>query len=449
MQSITTRQFVFAVVIVSIASVALAFQVAPSLDWQDARSAGFFALIGILAQATAYALPRNAIGSIAFIPFLSALTVAPSLPLVGGVALALICGEILQRHELLKATFNVFQYVLAIALAIVVYRLTGGLAMDANRPALVILPLTVAFAVFIISNTVAVAGVVAINQNRRVFQVWRQNTHGTLMYDFMALPAVFFFAYVYVRYGAPWAGTLAIPLVGLRQLYKTNWQLEAINEELLQLMVAAIEARDPYTSGHSQRVASYSRIVSHAVGLGTKATERVYTAALLHDVGKIYEEFAPILRKPSRLTDAEFAIMKTHSARGAALVGKVTQFRDVIPAIRSHHEAWDGHGYPDGLIGAAIPEWARIIAFADTIDAMTTDRPYRDALGEETVRDEVRRESGRQFDPHFCERLLRPEHWNKMAEEIVRFSTRDAAVSVSEIGPMARPSVPVQLSAQM
>ena len=431
----------------SIASVALAFQVSPSLDWHDARSAGFFALIGILAQATAYALPRNANGSIAFIPFLSALTVAPSLPLVGAVALALICGEILQRHEPLKATFNVFQYVLAIALAIVVYRLTGGLAMDANKPALVIVPLTAAFAVFIISNTFAVAGVVAVNQNRRVFQIWRQNTHGTLLYDFMALPAVFFFAYVYVRYGAPWAGTLAIPLVGLRQLYKTNWQLEAINEELLQLMVAAIEARDPYTSGHSQRVASYSRIVSHSVGLSSKATERVYTAALLHDVGKIHEEFAPILRKPSRLTDDEFAIMKTHSVRGATLVGKVTQFRDLIPAIRSHHEAWDGHGYPDGLIGAAIPEWARIIAFADTIDAMTTDRPYRDALGEKTVRDEVGRESGRQFDPHICERLLRPDIWEAMAREIAKNSSRPPSIALDQVGPSGRPSVPVRLVA--
>ena len=94
---------------------------------------------------------------------MSALAVAPSLPLVGGVALALICGEILQRPEPLKATFNVFQYVLAIALAIVVYRLTGGLAMDANRRAIVILQLTAAFAVFVISNNFAVAGVVAIN----------------------------------------------------------------------------------------------------------------------------------------------------------------------------------------------------------------------------------------------------------------------------------------------
>ena len=449
MQPITTRQFVIVIAIISIASIGLVWEVSPGFDWDDTTTAGFFALIGILAQATAYALPRNAVGSIAFIPFLSALAVAPSLPLVGGVALAVICGEILQRREPLKATFNVFQYVLAIALAITVYHLAGGVAMNAAEAPRAIVPLTASFAVFLLTNTAAVAGVVAVSQRRKVFQVWRQNTHGTLMYDFMALPAVFFFAYVYARYGAPWAGTLAIPLVGLRQLYKTNWQLEAINEELLQLMVAAIEARDPYTSGHSQRVASYSRIVSHAVGLSSKATERVYTAALLHDVGKIHEEFAPILRKPGRLTDDEFAIMKTHTVRGATLVGKVTQFRDLIPAIRSHHEAWDGHGYPDGLIGSAIPEWARIIAFADTIDAMTTDRPYRDALGEKTVRAEVRRESGRQFDPQICERLLRPENWNKMAEEIVRFSTRDATMSSSEIGPIARPSMPVQLTAQM
>ena len=449
MQPITTRQFVIIIAVVSIASVGLVWKVSPGLNWDDATTAGFFALIGILAQATAYALPRNAVGSIAFIPFLSALAVAPSLPLVGGVALAVICGEILQRREPLKATFNVFQYVLAIALAVIVYHLTGGVAMNADAAPRAIIPLTVAFAVFLLTNTVAVAGVVAVSQRRTVFQVWRKNTHGTLMYDFMALPAVFFFAYVYARYGALWAGTLSIPLVGLRQLYKTNWQLEAINEELLQLMVAAIEARDPYTSGHSQRVASYSRIVSHVVGLNSKATERVYTAALLHDVGKIHEEFAPILRKPGRLTDDEFAIMKTHSVRGATLVGKVTQFRDLIPSIRSHHEAWDGHGYPDGLIGTAIPEWARIIAFADTIDAMTTDRPYRDALGEKTVRDEVRRESGRQFDPQICERLLRSENWSKMAEEIVRFSTRDATMSASEIGPIARPSMPVQLTAQM
>jgi HD superfamily phosphohydrolase YqeK len=446
MKSLTTRQFVFATTFLSALSIFAVWKVSPGLSGDSARAAGFFALIGILAQALAHRLPRGAHGSIAFIPFLSSLAVAPGLPLIGTVALAVLCGEVLLRREPLKATFNVAQYVLSIALAILTYSRLGGKAMH-DVPSPPIGPFIAAFATFLVVNTMTVAGVVAVSQKRRLFQVWRQNTHGTLLYDFLALPAVYFFGYVYAVYGAKWAAALAIPLFGLRQLYKTNWQLQTINEELLQLMVAAIEARDPYTSGHSQRVAGYSRIVSHAAGLHSKAAERVYTAALLHDVGKIHEEFAPILRKPGRLTDEEFSIMKTHSVRGATLVGKVTQFRDLIPAIRSHHEAWDGHGYPDGLAGAAIPQWARIIAIADTIDAMTTDRPYRDALDEATVREEVRRESVRQFDPLICERLLRPDLWEKMAQEIAGNRPRRLEPSASDVGPSARPSVPVRVAA--
>jgi putative nucleotidyltransferase with HDIG domain len=201
-------------------------------------------------------------------------------------------------------------------------------------------------------------------------------------------------------------------------MYKVNRELQAVNEELLQLMVAAIEARDPYTSGHSQRVAAYSRVVAHAAGVSARATERVATAALLHDVGKIHEEFAPILRKPGRLTDAEFAIMKSHSDKGAALVAKVSQFVDLIPAIRSHHEAWDGSGYPNGLAGERIPLWARIIAFADTIDAMTTDRPYREALNTDTVRAEIERQAGKQFDPAIAAAITTEGQWKSMAAAI-------------------------------
>jgi HD-GYP domain-containing protein (c-di-GMP phosphodiesterase class II) len=244
-------------------------------------------------------------------------------------------------------------------------------------------------------------------------------THATLVYDLFSLPAVFFFALIYVRGGAGWALALAFPLLGLRQLYKANWMLEKVNHELLQLMVAAIEARDPYTSGHSQRVADYSRIVSTAAGLGTKDSDRVFTAALLHDVGKIHEEFAPILRKPGRLTDSEFSVMKSHSEKGAALVGKVSHFRDLIPSLRGHHEAWDGSGYPDGLRTEQIPLWARVIALADTIDAMTTDRPYRQALHIDTVRAEIRAQAGRQFDPRIALELASERQWVVMEEAIL------------------------------
>ena len=110
--------------------------------------------------------------------------------------------------------------------------------------------------------------------------------------------------------------------------------------------------------------------------------------------------------------------MRTHTEKGAVLVAKVTQFRDIVPAVHSHHEAWDGSGYPDKLAGELIPLWARIIVFADTIDAMTTDRPYREALTADSVREELRSQAGRQFDPRIAALLIADKHWLRLAEAI-------------------------------
>jgi len=132
----------------------------------------------------------------------------------------------------------------------------------------------------------------------------------------------------------------------------------------------------------------------------------VGTAALLHDVGKIHEIYAPILRKPDKLTQEEWAIMQTHSIKSAELVATVSHLKELVAPIRHHHENWDGSGYPDGLAGEEIPIESRIIMFADTIDAMTSDRPYRSALGEDAVRAELRRFQGKQFDPEICDRLI-------------------------------------------
>ena len=149
--------------------------------------------------------------------------------------------------------------------------------------------------------------------------------------------------------------------IGYRHINKVNWQLQQTNQELLQLMVAAIEARDPYTSGHSRRVARNARLIAKAIGLPDRQVERVAVAALLHDVGKIHEVFAPILSKPGRLTAEENAIMQTHPIKSEELVKTVSQLSDVVAPIRHHHENWDGTGYPDGLVGEAIPIASRII----------------------------------------------------------------------------------------
>ena len=387
------------------------------LDDESLSAAGYFALIGVLAQALAYRLPNGGLGNISFVPFLSAVAIAPSAVVVLAVGLAVALAEIMQRREALKAVFNISQYSLAVATAVLSFHAMGGARFThVGLPEFV--PIAVASLAFFATNKVCFGTVVAVSSRRPIAEVLWQATHGVFLYDLFAIPVVYGFAWVYARYGPGYSLIVALPIIGLRQLYKTNWQLEKVNEELLQLMVAAIEARDPYTFGHSQRVARYSRVVARAIGLGSRVTERLATAALLHDVGKIHEEFAPILRKPSRLTTDEFAVMSTHAEKGAILVAKVTQFEDLVPAVRAHHEAWNGTGYPAQLAGDAIPLWARVIALADTIDAMTTDRPYRKALEPDAVRLEISRQAGKQFDPTICDSLLAPANWNEMVNSI-------------------------------
>jgi HD-GYP domain-containing protein (c-di-GMP phosphodiesterase class II) len=140
------------------------------------------------------------------------------------------------------------------------------------------------------------------------------------------------------------------------------------------------------------------------MGLSAVQVEHVETAALLHDVGKIHEEFAPLLRKEARLSDAETALMQTHAARSADLVGIISKFRGFIQeSVRHHHERWDGRGYPDGLSSESIPIGARIILISDTIDAMTTDRPYRKRLSLDVVIAELQKCRGSQFDPQIID----------------------------------------------
>jgi putative nucleotidyltransferase with HDIG domain len=229
--------------------------------------------------------------------------------------------------------------------------------------------------------------------------------------DLVAGPVVFIFAWLCAAHGPIAAAALWVPILGLREVHRVNLELQKTNQELLQLMVKSIEARDTYTSGHSRRVQHYSIIIARSLGLSEKDVERIGHAALLHDVGKIYEKYAPILRKADKLTPDEWTTMQQHPIDGASLVSTMSGLKDIVAAIRNHHENWDGTGYPDNLRGEAIPLAARIITFADTIDAMTSERPYRQPLTETQVRAEIIRCRGRQFDPVIADRLLASGFW--------------------------------------
>ena len=147
----------------------------------------------------------------------------------------------------------------------------------------------------------------------------------------------------------------------------------------IRMLAAAIDEKDPYTRGHSGRVAKYSMIIGDGLGLNTEDLDRLRISALLHDVGKIGVEDR-VLKKPGKLTEEEFDLMKQHTVKGANIMRPVAQLKDVLPGIELHHERMDGCGYPYGLTGDQIPMMARIIAVADTLDAITTNRPYQSAM---------------------------------------------------------------------
>ncbi len=174
-------------------------------------------------------------------------------------------------------------------------------------------------------------------------------------------------------------------------------------------LAEAINSRDPYTGGHTKRVAEYSLELASALGLTEKEKEKLRLAAVLHDVGKIGIDDA-ILRKGGSLSHGEEESMRTHPEIGAKILGFVEEMRDVVPAILYHHEKLDGTGYPAGLKGYAIPLHARIIAIADAFDALTTNRPYRDALDKKTALAELKTKAGTHFDPSlvdiFCKTIL-------------------------------------------
>jgi hypothetical protein len=320
----------------------------------------------------------------------------------------------------IKRIFNVSQRALAIILASTVYTALGGglppayldsaatLASQAVQRDLGLF-LVLAIVYFLV-NSAAVTGAVALSGGRAFREVWNLNTRGVLAYDLTASFVGVLVAWFYIQ-SEQWLGFgslgligVIVPIIAVRHVYGLYHQLEDSGQELLQVMVKAIEARDPYTSGHSVRVSEMSRAVAVELGLSAREIEQVETAALLHDVGKIHEEFAPLLRKEGRLTDEETALMQTHSAKSADLVSIISKFQGFIhESVRHHHERWDGQGYPDGLSGKAIPLGARIILIADTIDAMTTDRPYRKRLPLDVVIAELEKCRGTQFDPALIE----------------------------------------------
>ena len=190
-----------------------------------------------------------------------------------------------------------------------------------------------------------------------------------------------------------------------QELSDTYEKLEKAYLESIQTLRYTVEARDEYTRGHSDRVSEYSVIIGKKMELSDKDIKTLKIGGLFHDIGKIGVPDS-ILLKESKLTDDEYSQIKNHPSIGAHILSTATIFQDIIPIVKHHHEKFDGTGYPGKLVGEEIPFLARITAVADSFDAMTSKRTYRDSLPMDIVRNEIERCKGTQFDPKIADVFL-------------------------------------------
>ena len=206
-----------------------------------------------------------------------------------------------------------------------------------------------------------------------------------------------------------WLIALTILLITAAQIRSYNERHERDNEfirEFMETFTGFIDAKDPYTQGHSKRVAGYTRLIAKEMGFEGDELDRIYYVALLHDCGKMGVP-DHILGKPGKLTPEEFEIIKTHTVRGGEILKSVKSLKGVQEGALYHHERYDGRGYPEGRAGEDIPRIARMICVADAFDAMNTTRVYRQKLTNEKIISEIETNKGKQFDPVFADILLK------------------------------------------
>jgi putative nucleotidyltransferase with HDIG domain len=368
------------------------------ISWQDFL---LFCILAAFAENWGVTLTSNSSMSLSFTVHLSAAILFGPAPAAAIALTGIVVTDGLVRRSAasspMRVAFNVGQMVLATMLAGMVYALLGG-STEMTEIDLVddAFPIAIASLTYLVVNNTLVSAAMAL-VGRSFTQEWVSSSRDILLPYASMGPLGALFAYTYVS--TPWAILYFIPMVlvifnGFR-LYVT---LQHETDHALVALADSIDKRDQYTYQHSMRVATLSGEIARAMGLTARDVDLLVAAARVHDLGKIATDNR-VLFKQSSLTDEERRLIQAHPAEGGDLASRFSMFREGRRFIRHHHERWDGKGYPDGIAGTDIPLGARIIAVADSYDAMTSDRPYRRALPHEVAMIELQRGSGTQFDP--------------------------------------------------
>ena len=315
----------------------------------------------------------------------TALVLTTPLPLVGlivGVA-ATIGYLLLRLQDPIEIVFNVSQSIIHLTLSAAVFSVLKGLTwLGPDLAGVGPLGAVIAAGIVLVaSNYALVSGAAAIQMGVRFFRVWRSHLTRDLGIEFTQI-GVGVIAAILAEVEPLVVPILAIPVVLISVSSRRASQLEADTHDALKRLVELLELRDAYTAGHSRRVAETVRVLALKLGFTPDEALTMESAGEVHDIGKIIIE-PGVLHKTDRLTDEEFALIKQHPVFGASIVARFASYGNGHLMVRHHHERWDGGGYPDGLAGEEIPIGARIIAVADSYDAMTSARSYRGAMPHE------------------------------------------------------------------
>lgn len=400
----TAQAYVFAVACAGLA-VVIAASLSGSVSW---------ASVAVLGALYWFADSREIITRTGVLGVSASSPVAlASLLLLGAWGAALVCAVsalAYARHAAwFKHVFNGAQAALSAALAGGIYHLVPGAAQDgfahASFPA--VLPaVAVAGLSYFVLNNLFVAVVVRLTTDTSMRAVWWNGVAE------MAIPSLGYgsigliVAVLWVGGVGPVAALLVLaPLVIARWAFEQYSQQHAAYDATVRSLIQAVETKDYYTRGHSERVASASVLIAQQLGMREDRLEMLRYAGMLHDVGKLGVP-TKLLQKTGPLDDDEFASIKLHPTRGFEMVNGISFLEEATLGIRHHHERVDGLGYPDGLAGEEIPEFARLIAVADAFDSMTSTRSYRGARSVDAAIRELRRWAGTQFDAGMVEALV-------------------------------------------
>ena len=368
------------------------------------------ALLGILSLifevGIAFPLLINGATSFSTVTFMAMVFLLPfPTPAILG-AIVVVINDLWERKPVRSLVFNFSNYALTFGLASWVwYSFSDGRALHELPLSVQSLAMIVAIlAIFYLVNVFTLNGYLSIANRRPFTYIWlTQDAEFLLPYVSLQVVGMLFAA----LWGTAPAAIpfLVVPAVTTYLAFETIKRLQSQTQDAMIAMADAIDARDPYTAEHSQRVTEMAIRIAEAYGLRAQEIDRVELAARVHDLGKIGISDV-ILNKPGKLEEHEWDLMKAHPVIGEQLLGPYRQFRHESTIVRYHHERWDGRGYPDGLKGNDIPIGSRIIGVADAFDAMTSDRPYRKALPDEVALDEIRKGALSQFDPQVVASFL-------------------------------------------